>query len=84
MRLKCTALTLESSLSLQDSVHVYRYITGACAHGIEKFVEAKLTDRDYTVAELLKITSGQKGHRHFKAYFEPNSPKVINEPKLNV
>lgn len=84
MRARCGLLTHDSMLSLQDAVHVYRYITGACAHGIKKFVEEKLEDRVYSISELLDITRGQKGHKYFKAYFEPNSPKVINEPKLYV
>ena len=63
--------TLETVVTFEDAIKMYRVITGACEAGTRNFVEG-LTKRKkkYTVAEIIKETQGQYGNDTFKEFFE--------------
>ena len=64
------ALTIDSILSFEKAVEVYRVITGACATGTRGFVESlSKVNRQYTVREIIEITKGRYGHNDFAAFF---------------
>ena len=63
--------TLETVVTFEDAVKMYRVITGACEAGTRNFVES-LTKRKkkYKVAEIIEQTQGQYGNETFKEFFE--------------
>ena len=64
-------LTLESVVSKDTAIAMYRIITGACQAGTEQFLSSiKEFKAEYTVAEIIEITNGQYGSGTFKAFFE--------------
>lgn len=63
-------LTLDSCLTADEIIPMYRIITGACSQGTKKFVDSLGTLKDsYTIQEVIDITSGQYGSGTFKAFF---------------
>ena len=64
-------LTLESELTAEEMITMYRVITGACKQGTESFVSSlgELKEK-YTIAEVIKITEGQYNSDIFKRFFE--------------
>ena len=67
-------MTLETELSLAESIEMYRTITGACESGVKYFVEQnqdKVKDK-FTVKELISLTSGQYASNAFKEFFGGN------------
>ena len=63
-------LTLDSCLTADEIIPMYRIITGACSQGTKKFVDSLGTLKDsYTIREVIDITSGQYGTGTFKAFF---------------
>ena len=65
------ALTLDSVVSKDDAITMYRIITGACRAGTEHFLSGIKEFKDsYTVRELIEITNGQYGCETFKRFFE--------------
>lgn len=65
-------LTLDSVISRDDAIAMYRVITGACQQGTQIFLDS-LGDNikdEYTVAEIIEITSGQYGSDKFKEFFD--------------
>ena len=64
-------LSLDSEVSCEDAIVMYRIITGACRQGTEAFLQGlgKLKEQ-YTVNEIIDLTDGQYGHKTFKAFFE--------------
>ena len=64
-------LTLESKLTYDDAIIMYRVITGACRQGTQHFLDsAKPEQRDYTVAEIIALTNGQYGSDALKEFFK--------------
>lgn len=63
-------LTLDSELTLNDMVAMYRIITGACKAGSEAFVSSlrELKER-YTVREAIELTRGQYNAERFAEFF---------------
>lgn len=63
-------LTLDSELTLNDMVAMYRIITGACKAGSEAFVSSlrELKER-YTVREAIELTRGQYNAERFAEVF---------------
>ena len=64
-------LTMDSELSAEEAVTMYRVITGACRQGSEKFVNSlgdKLKEK-YTIREVLDLTKGQYGAESFAKFF---------------
>jgi hypothetical protein len=66
-------LTLESKLSYDDAVVMYRVITGACSGGTQAFLSAHpelSTRKQYSVAEIIEKTKGQYGSDALKEFFK--------------
>lgn len=63
-------LSLDTELTADEMITMYRIITGACRQGTETFVNSlgKLKDR-YTIGEALEITKGQYGAKQFAGFF---------------
>ena len=65
------SLTLDSEVSKDEAITMYRVITGACQQGTESFVSSLRDTKDrYTVREIISITQGQYGSRSFTEFFE--------------
>jgi len=65
-------LPLDTKLSVDDLVTMYRVITGACQQGSQAFVESlgnKLKE-SYTIQEAIHLTSDQYGGRQFAEFFQ--------------
>ena len=64
------SLTLDSKVTFQSGIEMYRVITGACAAGVRDFVESNaVAHTDYTVAQIIEMTRGKYGHAEFKTFF---------------
>ena len=63
-------LSLDTALTVQECVAMYRIITGACRAGSEAFVSSlgELKER-YTIAEMLEITREQYNYKRFAEFF---------------
>ena len=63
-------LTLESEVSKDQAITMYRVITGACQAGTENFINGlkELNDR-YTIQEIIDLTRGQYGSDVFEKFF---------------
>ena len=65
------SLTLDSEVTKDEAITMYRIITGACRQGTERFLSTIETFKDrYTVKELIEITRGQYGSESFKRFFD--------------
>lgn len=65
------SLTLDSTVTLDEAVILYRIITGACRHGVYKFVsDIRFPKEKYTIGEIIEITEGQFGAQKFAQFFE--------------
>ena len=63
-------LTLDSELSAEEIITMYRIITGACRQGTAHFVESLGTIKDkYTIREAIEITKGQYNAERFAEFF---------------
>lgn len=66
-----SSLTLDSEVTKDEAITMYRIITGACRAGTEGFLSTiKRFKAKYTVRELIEITRGQYGAETFKQFFE--------------
>ena len=64
-------LKSDSKLSFEEAVECYRVITGACFFGTKNFIETyKVPEKDYTIKEIVKLTSNQYGGSTFKEFFQ--------------
>jgi hypothetical protein len=63
-------LSLDSVVTKEDAIKMYRAITGACEAGTKHFVGGlrELKPR-YTIAEIIELTEGQFGATDFKNFF---------------
>ena len=64
-------LTLDSELTAEEIITMYRIITGACRQGTARFVASlgELKEK-YTIREAVEITKGQYNAESFKRFFE--------------
>ncbi len=64
-------LSLDTELTVEEAVTMYRIITGACRQGSEAFVNSlgELKEK-YTVRKCLELTKGQYGSETFAKFFE--------------
>jgi hypothetical protein len=65
------SLTLNSVVTKDDAITMYRVITGACHQGTQMFIDS-LGDNikdEYTIAEIIELTSGQYGSGTFREFF---------------
>jgi hypothetical protein len=61
---KFESLTLDSELTKEEAIALYRTVTGACESGTRYFVEQnadKVKDK-FTVKEIIALTKGQYGN----------------------
>jgi hypothetical protein len=64
-------LRLDSTVSYDEAITMYRIITGACRQGTEGFVSGLRELKDsYTVSEIIDLTKGQYGAENFAKFFE--------------
>lgn len=63
-------LTLDSVLTVEEMITMYRVITGACRQGTESFVSSlgELKEK-YTIREAIEITKGQYNSSSFEKFF---------------
>ena len=63
-------LSLDTELSVEEMVTMYRVITGACRQGSESFVKSlgELKEK-YTIAEAIELTKGQYNSKKFADFF---------------
>lgn len=65
------SLTLDSVVRYEDAVVMYRVITGACQAGTQQFIDGlREVKGEYTVQEIIDLTTGAYGGGTFKAFFE--------------
>ena len=64
-------MSLDTELTVEEAVTMYRVITGACRQGSENFVNG-IKDRKekYTIRECIEITKGQYNAERFAEFFE--------------
>ena len=64
-------ITLDTVLTAEETITMYRIITGACKQGTENFVASlgKLKEK-YTVKEAIEITKGQYNAQIFEKFFK--------------
>ena len=63
-------LTLDSVISHEDAVVMYRVITGACQQGTQAFLNSMTEQKDeYTVREIIELTDGQYNNNLLKKFF---------------
>lgn len=65
-------LSLDSTVTVEEAVTMYRVITGACRQGSEDFVKSlgeSLKER-YSIRECIELTKGQYNAERFEAFFE--------------
>ena len=63
-------LTLDSRLTADGMITMYRVITGACQQGTKQFVESLgELEPSYTVREAIELTKGQYNARCFEDFF---------------
>ena len=72
--------TLDTEVTFEEGIEMYRVITGACLFGVKNFVENRLKKRKekYKVSEIISITKGEYGNEKFYEYF---NNKKINKKK---
>jgi hypothetical protein len=64
-------LNLNSVVSKEEAIKMYRTITGACESGTKYYVNSlKTVKNEYTVSEIFELTKGQYGNDIFKDFFE--------------
>ena len=63
-------LTLDTELTVEEMVTMYRVITGACRQGSESFVKSlgELKEK-YTIREAVNLTKGQYNAEKFAEFF---------------
>ena len=63
-------ITLDTVVTKEKAIEMYRVITGACQKGTEAFVQSlgELKDH-YTVREIVELTRGQYGAERFEEFF---------------
>ena len=63
-------LSLDTELTVEEAVTMYRIITGACRQGSEAFVNSlgKLKEK-YTIQEAIQLTNGQYNAEKFAEFF---------------
>ena len=64
--------TLDTEVTHEEAIKMYRVITGACEAGTRYFVENVFTEKKekYTVKEIIKLTKGQYGNETLKEFME--------------
>ena len=63
--------TLESIVSKNEAITMYRIITGACQAGTDQFISSlKELKKEYSIKEIIEITKGHYGAADFARFFK--------------
>ena len=67
-------LALDSEVTFEEAIEMYRVITGACSFGTRNFVENRLKVKKgkYTISEIIEITRGEYGNTVIAEFFKNN------------
>ena len=65
-------LNLDSELTFEEAVEMYRVITGACSFGTKDFVKNRLKDKKdkYIISEIIELTKEEYGGNTLSSFFE--------------
>jgi len=64
-------LTLDSIISLEEAIKMYRVITGACEFGVKRFMDSQSkVKKKYSIEEIIKITRGNYGNEAIAKFFK--------------
>ena len=66
-------LSLDSELSFEEAIAMYRTITGACSAGTRYFIESRLPKpykEKYSLREIIELTDGEYGSEKLKKFFQ--------------
>ncbi len=64
---------LDTVVSFEEAIKMYRTITGACEFGTRNFVQGLTkTKKKYKISEIIKITENQFGNETFREFFSKN------------
>jgi hypothetical protein len=62
---------MESVLTFEEAVMMYRVVTGSCQYGVNRFLEEnKIEEKDYTVSEIIALTDGHYGHERLVEFMK--------------
>ena len=64
--------TLDTEITFEDAIKMYRCITGACESGTRHFVENVLKDKKkkYKISEVIELTKGQYNNEVLADFFK--------------
>ena len=63
-------MSLDTEMTVDEAVTMYRIITGACRQGSAAFVDGLKDKKErYTIRECIELTRGQYGAERFAAFF---------------
>jgi hypothetical protein len=63
--------TLDTVVTTEEAITMYRIITGACRLGTEAFVSGLRDVKEkYSIRDVIELTAGQYGAEVFKKFFE--------------
>ena len=63
-------MSLDTEMTVDEAVTMYRIITGACRQGSAEFVDGLKDKKErYTIRECIELTRGQYGAERFAAFF---------------
>ena len=63
-------MSLDTEMTVDEAVTMYRIITGACRQGSAAFVDGLKDKKErYTIRECIELTRGQYGADRFEAFF---------------
>lgn len=68
---KYVGYNLNTEVTFEEGIEMYRVITGACAFGVKNFVETSLDEvkQRYKVSEIISLTEGRYGHEKSLSFF---------------
>lgn len=69
--------TLDTIVSQEEAIKMYRTITGACEFGTKKFCSNIKLKKEYSIKEIIDITKGQYGNETFKNFFKLNEKENV-------
>ena len=64
-------VTMDTILSIRDSIRLYRKVTDSCESGVREFVgELPKDKKKYTIAEIIELTKGYHKNKKFIHFIE--------------
>ena len=56
-------------LTKEEAIRLYMSVTGACAFGTRQFIDSRDLKEEYSIQEIIKLTTGQYGNQKLKEFF---------------